>query len=221
VVSVRNPVGVAGRATLRDGSASSGVMAAESDDVVIGRSVEMPVAFGAIFDRHSRSVYRYLRRRVGADLAADLTAETFARAFSARDRYEQRGESALPWLLGIATNLIKMHRRGEERRLRAFASAAVAEPVVMLVDQATGTGALDDRLDAAALAPALGEALAALPARQRDVLLLHTWAELSLAEIAIALDLPAATVRSHIHRARRFIESRLPQHADPRPEPTR
>ncbi len=63
--------------------------------------------------------------------------------------------------------------------------------------------------------------LAALPARQRDVLLLHAWAELSLAEIAVALDLPAPTVRSHIHRARRFIESRLPQHADPRPEPTR
>lgn len=192
----------------------------ESDDAVVRRSVETPAAFGVVFDRHSRAVYRYLRRRVGEDLAADLTAETFTRAFNGRGEYEQRGDSALPWLLGIATNLAKMHRRGEERRLRAYARATFAEPGVMLAQQVSAIGDLDDRLDAAALAPALGEALAALPARQRDVLLLYAWAELSLAEIAVALDLPAATVRSHIRRARRFIESRLPQHANPRPEPT-
>jgi RNA polymerase sigma-70 factor (ECF subfamily) len=197
------------------------VMTDESDDIVIGQSVQTPAAFGAIFDRYSRPVYRYLRRRVGDDLAADLTAEVFARAFNGRDRYERRGDSALPWLLGIATNLAKMHRRREERRLRAYARAAVAEPALVSSRQAVGSGDLDDRLDAAALGPALGEALAALPPRQRDVLLLHAWADLSLAEIAVALDLPAATVRSHIRRARRLIESRLPQHADPRPETTR
>lgn len=195
-------------------------MADQSDDAVIWRSVNSPAAFGVVFDRYSRPVYRYLRRRVGEDLAADLTAETFTQAFNGRGKYEQRGDSALPWLLGIATNLAKMHRRGEERRLRAYARAASAESGAMFGQHVGPAGDLDDRLDAAALAPALGEALAALPARQRDVLLLHAWAELSLAEIAVALNLPAATVRSHIHRARRFIETRLPQHANPRPEPT-
>lgn len=197
------------------------VMADLSDDAVIGQSLQTPAMFGAIFDRHSRLVYRYLRRRVGEDLAADLTAEVFTRAFNARDRYEPRGDSAVPWLLGIATNLVRMHRRSEERRLRAYARAAVGERALVLSPPGGSSGDLDDRLDAAALAPVLGEALAALPARQRDVLLLHAWADLSLAEIAVALDLPAATVRSHIRRTRRLIENRLPQHADPRPETRR
>ncbi len=135
-------------------------MTDESDDAVIAQSVEMPVKFGVIFDRHSRPVYRYLCRRVGDDLAAELTAETFARAFNGRHHFEPRGSSALPWLLGIATNLTKMQHRREERRLRAYARAAGAESAVMFAQQDAATGELDDRLDAAALAPALGEALA-------------------------------------------------------------
>lgn len=196
-------------------------MADESDDAVIGRSEAAPAVFGVIFDRHVRPVYRYLLRRVGDELAADLTAETFMRAFAGRSRYQQRGQSALPWLLGIATNLTKMHHREEERRLRAYARAAAAEPAAGLGHPTTATSDLEDRLDATALGPALANALAALPARQRDVLLLHAWAELSFAEIALALEIPAATVRSHIHRARRSVANQLPQHADPRPEPTR
>jgi RNA polymerase sigma-70 factor (ECF subfamily) len=176
---------------------------APSDRDVIAFSRERPECFEALFDRHGETIYRYLRRRVGAALAEELAAETFARAFRARRRFDRRGESALPWLYGIAANLLRMHRRGEERRLRAYARAIERgfEPSL--------NADSDQRLDAAALRPALVEALARLPHAQREVLLLHAWAELSHEEIAIALGISAGTVRSRLHRARAHVAERL------------
>lgn len=176
-----------------------------SDRDVISSSLERPECFEAVFDRHATAIYRYLRRRVGAALAEELTAETFARAFRGRRRFDRRGGSALPWLYGIAANLLRMHRRAEERRLRAYGRAAERglEP--------PPSADSDRRLDAAALRPALAAALADLPLAQREVLLLHAWAELSHEEIAAALDISAGTVRSRLYRARVHVAERLPR----------
>jgi RNA polymerase sigma factor (sigma-70 family) len=179
----------------------------ESDYELVRGSVAMPAMFGGIFNRHARSVYRYVRRRVGDELASDVTAEVFARAFRARGSFDGRGESALPWLLGIGTNVIRMHRRSEERRLRAYARAAERAHVGVPADE------IEDRVDAEAVGGVLSAALAAMPLRQRDVLLLHAWADLSASEIAVALALPAGTVRSDLHRARRFVTARLGAYA--------
>jgi RNA polymerase sigma factor (sigma-70 family) len=181
----------------------SEVVRASSDREVIFASWTQPERFEAVFDRHAATIYRYLRCRVGTMLAEDLLAETFAQAFKARRRYEYRGESALPWLYGIAANLLRMHRRAEERRLRAYARAAEpgSEPSTS-VDS-------DHRLDAVARGPALAEELAGLPVGQCEVLLLHAWADLSHEEIAAALGLSAGTVRSRLHRARVQIAERL------------
>lgn len=186
------------------------VVAGVSDYEVVRKSLGSPPAFGAIFDRHGAGVYRYVRRRVGDDLASDLTAEVFLRAFRDRGRFDGRGEgSALPWLLGIATNVVAMNQRSEKRRLRAYARAATSERAT------PSMGDVDQRLDAEALGAVLAAALAELPARQRDVLLLRAWADLSPAEIAVALGLPAGTVRSDLHRARGFLESELAESGRP------
>jgi RNA polymerase sigma factor (sigma-70 family) len=176
---------------------------ASSDREVVVSSWAQPECFEAVFDRHATTIYRYLQRRVGAALAEDLLAETFAQAFNARTRFEPRGDSALPWLYGIAANLLRMHRRAEERRLRAYARAAQrgSEP--------SASADSDRRLDAAALGPALAEALAGLPPGQREVLLLHAWAGLSHEEIAAALEISAGTVRSRLHRGRAQVAERL------------
>jgi hypothetical protein len=60
-----------------------------------------------------------------------------------------------------------------------------------------------------AITPRVAQALASLPAAQRDVLLLHAWGELSQQEIATAMGLPAATVRSRLGRARAALRSQL------------
>ena len=183
-------------------------MVIDSDRDLIRRSERAPALFGAIFDRHATAVHRYLRRRVGEQLASELTAEVFTRAFAHRRRFDGRAQTALPWLLGIATNLVKMNRRSEERRLRAYARAATQETEPSELIES------DERIDASALGAALAQALSRLPAGQRDVLLLHAWAGLSHDQIAAALGLTPGAVRTRLHRARETVSAQLTESRD-------
>jgi RNA polymerase sigma factor (sigma-70 family) len=171
--------------------------AADSDADLIADSVDRPERFEAIFDRHAPAIHRYIRRRVGDHLAEELTAETFTRALRSRRQFDTRNASALPWLYGIAVNLIRMHVRSEQRRLRAYRRFAQHAPI-----QPSSNAEADARIDAQALGPALSAALAALSPDQREVLLLHAWAGLSPVEIAEALSVSNATIRKRLHRAR-------------------
>ncbi|MDW5596172.1 RNA polymerase sigma factor [Conexibacter stalactiti] len=169
-----------------------------SDAEAIRRAGDHPEAFEQVFERRFDAVHGYLRRRVGRDLADELAAETFTRAFAHRRRFVASHDSALPWLLGIASNLIAEQRRAEQRRLAALARAAGAQSAA--AQASPGDGQLDGRL---------AEALATLPARDRDALLLLAWGELSYEEVAVALAIPLGTVRSRINRARRRLTAAL------------
>jgi|SRR5215471_4670178 len=92
-----------------------------SDAELLAASSSDPEAFGAFYDRHAAAVLAFLVRRTGcAQLAADLTAETFAAAFISRRRYHDTGAPALAWLLGIARHKLGAALRSErvERRAR-------------------------------------------------------------------------------------------------------
>jgi RNA polymerase sigma factor (sigma-70 family) len=156
-------------------------------------SIVDPVAFEAMFVQNFPLVYRFLARRVGNALADDLAAETFAIAYRRRASFDS-SLAARPWLLGISTLLLRAHWREEKQSLALEARVARQR-------NATAT-TTDDAALATALAPQLATALAGLSGDQRDALLLHAWGELSSAEIAVTLGLPAATVRSRLFRAR-------------------
>ena len=175
----------------------------EPDAALIAASIDTPVAFAALFDRHYDFVHRYLGRRVGLDIADDLASETFTTAFRVRVRYDLAHDDARPWLLGIATNLVRHHRRAEVRRLRAYERLEVERTEG--IDEALVAA----RVDAAAEQPRISWALPRIPDGDRDALLLLAWADLTYAEIAIALDIPIGTVRSRIHRARRRLRELL------------
>jgi RNA polymerase sigma factor (sigma-70 family) len=167
-----------------------------SDAVVIERSLRRPDRFAAVFDRHYEAIHAYVARRLGAGLADDVVSETFLIAFDRRRCYDLGQPDAKPWLYGIASNLVARHRRAEVRRYRALARVGV-------VDAVDGHGeTVDGRLDAEALRSRLAAALADLDRRDRDVLLLVAWAQLSPEETARALGIPAGTARSRLHRAR-------------------
>ena len=170
--------------------------ATPSDSDVITRSLVEPDLFAAIFDRHFRAVHRYVHRRAGSDIADEVAAETFRVGFERRARWSQAMPDARPWLLGIATNLLRRHRRVEERRLRALARQAV-DPWATLDE-----GAVAERADAARAQAALAAALAALSPADRDVVTLVALADLTHAEAARALGIPPGTVASRLHRAR-------------------
>lgn len=167
-----------------------------TDSEVIARSITAPAEFATIFDRHAAIVGSYARRRVGLDAVDDILSETFLTAFRRRESFDQSWDSSLPWLLGIATRVIHRYRKSEERQWRAEA-ASVAESSTSL------EGDIDNRVDAAAALRELGPLIAALSPRERDVLLLHAWGDLTYEQIAGALKIPIGTVRSRLNRIRK------------------
>jgi RNA polymerase sigma-70 factor, ECF subfamily len=170
---------------------------ADDDAAVIARSLGDPEAFAELYDRHALAIERFATRRLGAQAAEDVLAETFATAFRRRQRYDLKRPDARPWLYGIAANLIGHHRRREVRMWRALARTG-QDPVAE-----GGLGHAEDRVAAGAASRSLARVLAELAPRDRDALLLYAWAELSYEEIAEALQIPVGTVRSRLHRARR------------------
>jgi RNA polymerase sigma-70 factor (ECF subfamily) len=162
----------------------------ESDAAVVADSLVNPARFSVLYERHLSAVAGYLARRVGSELAEDLTAEVFVRAFRGRSTFRADHETALPWLLGIASHLVADHRRAERRRLAALQRLA-------------GESAYTSQDELGMLGADLIGQLRRVPAADRDTLLLVVWGELSYEEAATALGVPVGTVRSRLARARR------------------
>jgi RNA polymerase sigma-70 factor, ECF subfamily len=158
------------------------------DAAAITRSMKDPEAFVAVFDRHYGAVHGFAGRRDGRDLADEIAAETFARAFDRRTTYDRAYPDARPWLLAIASNLLRRHWKAGRRHLEAWARAQAGTPE---------HEALPD-----GVASELIQALDALAPADREALLLLAWGELSYDEIARAMNTPVGTVRSRIARAR-------------------
>jgi RNA polymerase sigma-70 factor (ECF subfamily) len=167
-----------------------------------GKQALMGLSFEAAFESEFAPLHRYLRRRVGAAAADDLAAETFGTAYGNWERFDQT-RPLRPWLYGIAANLVRHYWRDERRMLRAYARTGV-DPVIADDEDASVA-----RLDADARRRELAAALADLRPRDREILLLHAWAELSDSEIAAALALPLGTVKSRLHRTRERLRNRL------------
>jgi DNA-directed RNA polymerase specialized sigma24 family protein len=97
------------------------LLAMTSDRSLIAASIERPDVFAAVFDRHFPTVHGYLARRAGREQADDLSSLCFTVAFERRSSFDLRAKRALPWLLGIATNLLREHWRSEQRLLETLA----------------------------------------------------------------------------------------------------
>jgi RNA polymerase sigma-70 factor (ECF subfamily) len=180
------------------------VAEARSDAELLARAENEPELFGVLFDRHFATIHRYLDRRIGHEGADELAGDVFRIAFEQRGRFRPVHESALPWLYGLATNLMLKRWRGERRRLRALARLdARADRGIAALD---GT---EERLDARSSRAALLDALASLSQGDRDIVVLVAWEELSYEEAAAALSIPVGTVRSRLNRARRILRELL------------
>ena len=173
-----------------------------SDGELFRRSVSDPEVFEEIFERHAASVWSYARRRIGADAAEDVVADAFLIAFTRRASFDPSYDSARPWLLGIATNLIRHRLRDERAHLAAVGKVSEPSPIDEFDDVS--------RFDAQRIRPVLVDALMLLSNDDRETFLLIALGELSYAEAALALDVPVGTVRSRMHRIRRVLRERIP-----------
>jgi RNA polymerase sigma factor (sigma-70 family) len=175
----------------------------QTDATIIGRSVDDRECFGALFDRHVVAVHGYLSRRTGPDTADGLVGDVFRVAFENRARYRTDRPNALPWLYGIAANVLRQHWRTEHRRLRLVDKLTVeARGRSVEEGEPVRSRARDD-------VAIVVEVLAELPEAEREAVLLYAWEDLSYEEIATAQDVPVGTVRSRLHRARRRIRERI------------
>src|SRR5215212_11564012 len=80
-----------------------------------------PERFAELFEEHANTVYNFCFRRL-ADwaMAEDMTSAVFLEAWRRRDKVDLVGEPPLPWLLGVATNLMRNHRRSLRRASAAL-----------------------------------------------------------------------------------------------------
>jgi RNA polymerase sigma-70 factor (ECF subfamily) len=157
--------------------------------------------FAAFYDRHARTVLGYFARRTSdPQVAADLTAETFAAAIAAQHRYVPTDAPALAWLFAIAARrLADHHRRGAvDRRMRR--ALAMRTPRLTPEDAALVRVLADD---------AAHVLLAELPAEQRDAVQAHVLDERTYPELAASLQLSEAAVRQRVSRGLAALRRRL------------
>jgi len=160
-------------------------------------------AFATLYDRHAIQLYRYVCRRVGPEVADDVVAETFLAMFRGLERYDTSRPDARAWLYAIATKELARHHRTERARYRTLARAASEPAVTEFAER------VDGYVSAAGAGRSLAKALARLARRDRDVLLLIAWGEMSYEEVAGVLSIPVGTVRSRLNRARRKMRDAL------------
>jgi len=150
-------------------------------------------AFNELARRWEKRLVRHAWRLVGeAEAARDIAQEAWAAIASGLRRLDD--SAAFP---AFAFRIVS--RRAADfirtrRRRRALDAAVAAEPV----SSPSGAGAIE----ASASAGALNKALAALPAEQRAAIALFYQEDLRVAEIAVALDVPAGTVKTRLMAAR-------------------
>ncbi len=133
---------------------------------VMGDAASPSDLLAAMYERHGGAIMRYMQRRLGDGPAEDAAAEVFVRAIARRGSYVAYRDSELPWLYGIAANVIADSRRAEARRLRALQQIAIRDRKQHA--DAPGSQVLD---------PDLVRALRRLSREDRETLLLVVWGE--------------------------------------------
>lgn len=166
-----------------------------NDAQLIRQARRDPDAFAELYRRHVRAVDGFLRARIPSHAAGELTAETFAQAALSLRRFrDERDGSALPWLYGIARNLVRTFHERERIERRARERLGIPLHSYDIEDA-------DGRLDAARLAPELSDALRALPPSQRRAVESRVLDDLPYAQVALALGCSEVAARVRVTRA--------------------
>ena len=175
-----------------------------TDAMLLREAGRDAAAFSVLYARHVEAVHGWLRRRIEW-AAADLTAETFARAWLVRSRFrDSRDGSALPWLLGIASNLMADAARHDRIETRARERLGLS---VDLADE-DGYTEVDQRLSPRL---ALARHIESLPAHERDALDLRIVQELSYDEVGARLGIRPTAARLRVSRALRRLSLSVPK----------
>jgi RNA polymerase sigma-70 factor (ECF subfamily) len=147
-------------------------------------------AFDKLYRRYSRPVFGLALRRLGdRGRAEDAVQETFVSIWrSARTYKPERGPGA-PWVYGVARNAIVDRSRARN------------EPPAEAPDEASLEAGPDERAEQAWTQWQVHSALERLPEREREVIALAYWSDLSQSEVATTLGIPLGTVKTRTRSA--------------------
>ena len=170
--------------------------------------------FRLIFAQHHRFIFRFLYGMVGeADLAEDLTQETFMRAYRSMDTL--RGESKLStWLCGIAKNVALNTLRN---RRREFPTIEIDQPSVAKLSEGEGI-APDDYLLNKELRNVIHDALERLDSDKRMVFILKLLQQRSYEEIAEITGFSIPKLKTDLYRAKAEMRSLIRPYLEARNE---
>jgi RNA polymerase sigma factor (sigma-70 family) len=164
-----------------------------SDAELIGRSLSGDAeAFMEVIGRHEVAIGAYLERRVGREAAEDLLGDVWAAAFEYRRTYDRSFAEARPWLYTVALNRLRQYWRSRS-------PVDLVPDVTRLAAGWDPWPAVDVRVDGRT---ALRAAVAGLKHDEREVLMLVAAEDLTVADAARVLGLPAGTARRLLHQAR-------------------
>nr|WP_314091983.1 RNA polymerase sigma factor [uncultured Shinella sp.] len=166
-------------------------------------------AVRAIIKAHNQRLYRLVRAvvRSNAD-AEDVLQEAYLSAFARLGTFQ--GQASLStWLSRIALNAALMRLRAQKRVKRAAPALTSAEVEIIPFPLSSPVADPERSMAQRQLLHLVEEATDALPETFRLVFVARVMEGLSVEETAALLDLPAATVKTRLHRARKLLRNRL------------
>jgi len=176
------------------------------DGELLVLSANHPDAFGELYRRHAEALMRFFARRTfDPEVAAELTAETFAEAFASRERFRDRGTGGAEWLYGIARHeLGRFFRRG---RVEARARQRLGMPLRMVSDE--DYDRIEEMIDLTNVRRATVQAMAMLPDEQREAVTLRVVEGLPYPEVARLLSCTEEAARARVSRGLRKLPKLL------------
>jgi RNA polymerase sigma-70 factor (ECF subfamily) len=172
-------------------------MAASDEQLVQAAQSGDSAAFGQLVDRWDRKIRGAIYRVLGSDdEARDLTQEAFFKAYRGLPSFKQEARFS-SWLYQIALNLCRDRMRRKRGRVHMSLEELELAGSTRLIESGPS---VQEMAEAGELSRVVAAAVAALPAEQREVIVLKEYQELTFAEIAEVLALPVSTVKTRLYR---------------------
>ncbi len=177
-----------------------------SDGALLRATDQNSEAFGLFYDRHVRAILALRLALTGSpDTAADVTAETFARAYLARKQFRDESGTARPWLVRIAQNELRKSLRKWRAERRACKRLSIEPPPLDDIS----IQRIDEILELAPTRARVREAMEELSPRLAAALHLRVELELSYREVARRLGCSEPAARTRVFRGLSQLEKTL------------
>jgi RNA polymerase sigma-70 factor (ECF subfamily) len=174
-------------------------------------------AFEMLFRAHQAGIYSFVRSQIrNAEAAADLTQETFVRAWESLPRLRRPG-AFRGWLHQIAGNLVRDEVKSGRVRLEVVESVLAGDGDGSrggLPEHPSSDDNPEERLLEEERSEAIRAALEELPEEQRAAVVMHHMEGMRVHEIAEAMGVRPGTIMSRLARAREALRSRLSQYVE-------